>query len=120
MSVLYAASRVAACAHSSLLGGSCCHSESTYVVVLSVTLIFLMLLLLFCNVLYVGSGGAGLFTGGDGVIREMMFRQPLTVSILSERRAFEPYGMHGGCNGARGQVNIHYHDSIRCCEQHPT
>jgi N-methylhydantoinase B/oxoprolinase/acetone carboxylase alpha subunit len=58
-----------------------------------------------CVHTHIGSGGAGQFRGGDGVIREMMFRQPLTVSILSERRAFEPYGMQGGCNGARGQVN---------------
>ena len=39
-----------------------------------------------------GSGGAGLFRGGEGLIREIEFTQPLTVSILSERRAFEPYG----------------------------
>jgi N-methylhydantoinase B/oxoprolinase/acetone carboxylase alpha subunit len=34
-----------------------------------------------------GSGGAGRFRGGDGVRRELEFRRPLTVSILSERRA---------------------------------
>ena len=28
--------------------------------------------------------------------------QPLVVSILSERRAFQPYGMEGGAPGARG------------------
>ena len=28
--------------------------------------------------------------------------QPLVVSILSERRAFQPYGMQGGEPGARG------------------
>ena len=48
------------------------------------------------------SGGDGLFRGGDGVIRELEFTRPLTVSILSERRAFQPYGMGGGCPGARG------------------
>jgi 5-oxoprolinase (ATP-hydrolysing) len=31
--------------------------------------------------------------------------QPLVVSILSERRAFQPYGLHGGEPGARG-VNL--------------
>ena len=49
-----------------------------------------------------GSGGDGMFTGGDGVVRELEFTRPLTVSILSERRAFQPYGMNGGGPGARG------------------
>jgi 5-oxoprolinase (ATP-hydrolysing) len=48
------------------------------------------------------SGGCGEFSGGDGVIRELEFTRPLQVSILSERRAFEPYGLNGGENGARG------------------
>ena len=42
-----------------------------------------------------GSGGQGLYKGGDGVIRELVFRRPLTLSILSERRAFCPYGLKG-------------------------
>jgi 5-oxoprolinase (ATP-hydrolysing) len=33
-----------------------------------------------------GSGGRGSFRGGDGVIREIRFLKPATVSILSERR----------------------------------
>lgn len=48
-----------------------------------------------------GSGGSGLNPGGDGVVRELEFVRPLQVSILSERRSFEPYGLHGGGNGAR-------------------
>ncbi|KAI9096588.1 Hydantoinase B/oxoprolinase-domain-containing protein [Phlyctochytrium arcticum] len=39
-----------------------------------------------------GSGGAGEHRGGDGVIREIEFLEPLDVSILSERRVFAPYG----------------------------
>ena len=31
--------------------------------------------------------------------------QPLIVSILSERRSFQPYGLHGGHCGSRG-VNL--------------
>ncbi|PWN88796.1 hypothetical protein FA10DRAFT_255151 [Acaromyces ingoldii] len=42
------------------------------------------------------SGGAGLHRGGDGVVREIEFRRPLTCSILSERRSRAPYGMAGG------------------------
>jgi len=51
-----------------------------------------------------GSGGKGKFNGGDGVIRELQFRRAnLLVSVLSERRSLEPYGMAGGSNGSRGQ-----------------
>lgn len=49
-----------------------------------------------------GSGGAGKFRGGDGVIRDVEFRVPMSASILSERRAFQPYGMAGGENAQRG------------------
>lgn len=49
-----------------------------------------------------GSGGRGLKPGGDGVVREVEFRVPMTASILSERRAFAPYGMKGGGEGMRG------------------
>ena len=41
------------------------------------------------------SGGGGKFRGGDGVIRELLFRAPITLSILTERRVFEPYGLEG-------------------------
>lgn len=33
--------------------------------------------------------------GGDGVVRELLFRRPLTLSILTERRVFAPYGLEG-------------------------
>lgn len=39
------------------------------------------------------SGGAGLYRGGDGVVREIEFLRPLQVGILSERRSFRPYGL---------------------------
>lgn len=50
-----------------------------------------------------GSGGRGLHKGGDGVIRELEPLRPLTMSILSERRTLQPYGLEGGENGARGR-----------------
>ena len=53
------------------------------------------------------SGGLGKFHGGDGVIRDLEFTQPLIVSILSERRALAPYGMAGGECGKKG-LNILY------------
>ncbi|XP_071510031.1 5-oxoprolinase-like [Diadema antillarum] len=50
-----------------------------------------------------GTGGDGRYRGGDGVIREIIFRRPLTISLLMERRAFRPYGMKGGCEGKPGK-----------------
>lgn len=52
-----------------------------------------------------GSGGAGAQRGGDGCVRDIEFRVPLQVSILSERRVIAPYGMAGGEEGKRG-VNL--------------
>ncbi|RVW98810.1 5-oxoprolinase [Vitis vinifera] len=48
------------------------------------------------------SGGAGLHRGGDGLVREIEFRRPVVVSILSERRVHAPRGLKGGKDGARG------------------
>ena len=42
-----------------------------------------------------GTGGNGFHRGGDGVIRELLFRRTQVLSVLSERRAFRPYGMSG-------------------------
>jgi 5-oxoprolinase (ATP-hydrolysing) len=39
-----------------------------------------------------GSAGAGKFSGGEGVIRELEFLEPLQVSILSEVPNFVPIG----------------------------
>jgi len=44
-----------------------------------------------------GTGGAGMYSGGDGVVRETMFRRPLTLSVLTERRVYSPYGLKGKC-----------------------
>ncbi|CAH2097807.1 unnamed protein product [Euphydryas editha] len=49
-----------------------------------------------------GSGGRGQWNGGDGVTRELVFRRTVQLSVLTERRAFQPYGMNGGEPGARG------------------
>jgi 5-oxoprolinase (ATP-hydrolysing) len=50
-----------------------------------------------------GSGGAGRFRGGDGLVRELEFLRPLRVSILSERRRRAPFGLAGGAPGATGR-----------------
>ncbi|XP_071594696.1 5-oxoprolinase isoform X2 [Heliangelus exortis] len=49
-----------------------------------------------------GSGGAGRFRGGEGVTRELLFRQDMVLSVLTERRTLRPYGMQGGSPGAPG------------------
>ena len=53
-----------------------------------------------------GSGGAGRFRGGDGLVREYEMLAPLRFSILSERRTRAPFGLAGGGEGARGK-NLH-------------
>ncbi|KAK2611850.1 hypothetical protein N8I77_005171 [Diaporthe amygdali] len=49
------------------------------------------------------TGGAGFYRGGDGCVRDIELTRPMQVSILSERRVIPPYGMAGGCDGARGR-----------------
>jgi len=51
-----------------------------------------------------GSGGAGKWRGGDGVVREVEFLAPAEVSLLSDRRRIGPYGLAGGAAGARGKT----------------
>ncbi|KAF7190774.1 hypothetical protein HII31_07933 [Pseudocercospora fuligena] len=58
-----------------------------------------------------GSGGDGRYRGGDGVIREIEFRMPLSVSMLSERRVVRPYGMAGGGPGQAG-LNLYVKKEI--------
>ncbi|HWQ14045.1 MAG TPA: hydantoinase B/oxoprolinase family protein, partial [Roseiflexaceae bacterium] len=53
-----------------------------------------------------GSGGAGATRGGDGLVREVEFLAPVTVSLLTERRARGPYGLRGGRPGAPGRNTL--------------
>jgi 5-oxoprolinase (ATP-hydrolysing) len=50
-----------------------------------------------------GSGGAGLHHGGDGVIREMTFLEPMRANILADRRRVAPRGIAGGSNAQPGR-----------------
>src|SRR6185503_2345136 len=50
-----------------------------------------------------GSGGAGRFAGGDGVIREVEALEDMTWSLLTERRRHAPAGAEGGSEGAVGR-----------------
>jgi len=50
-----------------------------------------------------GSGGSGQRRGGDGLVRELMFLQEATVTLLTERRRHAPWGLAGGGDGAPGR-----------------
>jgi N-methylhydantoinase B len=55
-----------------------------------------------------GSGGAGRHRGGDGLVREIEFLCPATVTLLTERRRTAAYGLQGGQPGVVGRnVLIH-------------
>ena len=53
-----------------------------------------------------GSGGAGRFCGGDGLVRELEMLAPAQLTLLAERRKFRPYGLQGGGDGAAGAAWI--------------
>jgi len=50
-----------------------------------------------------GSGGAGMHRGGDGLVREFEFLAPTTVTLLTERRCRQPWGLQAGASGAAGE-----------------
>ena len=48
------------------------------------------------------SGGKGAHTGGNGAVRRIHFREPMTAAIVSSHRRVPPYGMAGGMPGKPG------------------
>jgi len=50
-----------------------------------------------------GSGGAGRWRGGDGVIREVEMLTDVQVALLGDRRKFGPFGLAGGRAGKPGK-----------------
>jgi 5-oxoprolinase (ATP-hydrolysing) len=53
-----------------------------------------------------GTGGRGLYHGGDGVTREIEAPIPMKFSILSEGRMYSPYSLAGGEPGSVGKNYI--------------
>ena len=53
-----------------------------------------------------GSGGAGRFRGGDGIVRELLFLEPAQLSIVSQHRTVAPYGLKGGADGTPGEQRV--------------
>jgi N-methylhydantoinase B len=52
------------------------------------------------------SGGRGLHTGGDGIVREIEVLTDAQVTLLADRRSRGPYGLSGGDDGAPGRTLI--------------
>lgn len=50
-----------------------------------------------------GSGGAGSAPGGEGIEREIEVLEPCTVTLITERRVSQPWGLAGGEPGAVGE-----------------
>lgn len=57
-----------------------------------------------------GSGGAGAFRGGDGVVREIEALADMRYSVIAERRRHAPRGASGGSPGARGRTTVNGRD----------
>ena len=53
-----------------------------------------------------GSGGAGEYPGGDGIVREYEMLAETTATLLTDRRAGQPYGLHGGALGESGRNTV--------------
>ncbi|MDO7842662.1 hydantoinase B/oxoprolinase family protein [Sphingomonas immobilis] len=53
-----------------------------------------------------GSGGAGTYPGGDGTVRQIRFREPMTATLLTNRRETAPFGLDGGADGAPGRNSL--------------
>ena len=50
-----------------------------------------------------GSGGAGYSPGGEGIERDLQVLEDCTASLITERRASQPWGLWGGEPGAVGE-----------------
>lgn len=60
-----------------------------------------------------GSGGAGRWDGGNGVVRRIRFLEPMTVTLLTGHRSVPPYGMAGGEPGELGANEVERADGTR-------
>lgn len=50
-----------------------------------------------------GSGGNGKWKGGEGIEREIFFKEALEINLLTQHRKEKPYGMNGGGEGKTGE-----------------
>jgi 5-oxoprolinase (ATP-hydrolysing) len=52
------------------------------------------------------SGGRGLHRGGDGTVRRLEFRAPMSGALLANHRRIAPFGLNGGTTGSPGTGSI--------------
>src|SRR6266581_2947322 len=60
-----------------------------------------------------GSGGAGKYRGGDGIVREIELLTEAEVTLLADRRSRGPYGLAGGSDGTPGTAAVIRKDGSR-------
>jgi len=53
-----------------------------------------------------GSGGSGRHKGGDGIVRQIRFLEPMQAAILSNFRTQAPFGLEGGALGKPGENRV--------------
>ncbi len=60
-----------------------------------------------------GSGGKGLFCGGDGAVRCLCFLEEMDLSLLTQQRRLGAYGLRGGQRGSVGRQWVERADGTR-------
>ena len=63
-------------------------------------------LIVHSNTVRRGSGGQGMYRGGDGIVRCFEFLQDMEVNLLSQRRTTQPQGLQGGAAGQGGHNQL--------------
>ena len=53
-----------------------------------------------------GSGGSGQHSGGNGVVRHLIFQTNMTANLLSGRRTTQPFGLADGSSGQPGCAKV--------------
>jgi len=53
-----------------------------------------------------GSGGNGRYRGGNGTVRRLLFRAPLSGALLANHRRIAPFGLEGGHDAQPGAALI--------------
>jgi N-methylhydantoinase B len=54
-----------------------------------------------------GTGGAGKYRGGDGIVRELEALADCEGTVLGDRRSSRPWGLSGGSAAAAGRNELH-------------
>jgi 5-oxoprolinase (ATP-hydrolysing) len=59
------------------------------------------------------SGGSGKWSGGNGLIREMTFLEPVSLSVLAQHRVIPPYGLDHGQPGKTGRHWVEFKNGTK-------